>query len=88
MLTVVAYLISVSTAASMLSAYYIFVWDPHVTNDTKTPNMERRTMALPRMSGEYIIANPENRHYSGNKSGSNNMYLNVIFRGCNFHETF
>ncbi|XP_069673098.1 uncharacterized protein [Periplaneta americana] len=39
-LTVLAYVLSVSLAAIMLSLYYVFLWDP------KIPNTERGAMAL------------------------------------------
>lgn len=53
MLTVVAYLLSVSTVASTLSAYYIFVWNPYAANDTQTLNSEGMVMALRRDSDRY-----------------------------------
>lgn len=37
-LTVCAYLISVSLAAIMLSVYYIFLWEPKPHDDTITPS--------------------------------------------------
>lgn len=36
-LTVCAYLLTVSLAAIMLSAYYIFLWDPKMPPDQPTP---------------------------------------------------
>jgi len=48
MLTVIAYLLSVSTVASTLSAYYIFVWNPYAANDTQKPNSDGMVMALQR----------------------------------------
>lgn len=66
MFTVVAYLISVSMVASMLSAYYIFVWDPHSANNTaQTPNAERRTSDSKMTSGVYDIINSVDHPYSG-----------------------
>lgn len=45
-LTVIAYLISVSAVATILSAYYIFVWDPQTGNYTQTSNVEGVSMAF------------------------------------------
>uniref|UniRef100_A0A2S2R578 Uncharacterized protein n=1 Tax=Sipha flava TaxID=143950 RepID=A0A2S2R578_9HEMI len=64
-LTVIAYLVSVSTVATMLSAYYIFIWNPHTGNFTQTPNAERIVMALQRASGEYAFVNAADHEYSG-----------------------
>jgi len=59
--------VSVSTVATMLSAYYIFVWNPHAANYTQTPNAERMVMALQRTSGEYIFSNNLEHEYTGKK---------------------
>lgn len=37
-LTVCAYLMTVSFAAIMLSAYYIFLWDPKIPTDNHAPS--------------------------------------------------
>ena len=36
-LTVVAYVLSVSLAAIMLSLYYVFLWDPKLPNEPRSP---------------------------------------------------
>lgn len=56
---------SVSTVATMLSAYYIFVWNPHAGNFTQAPNAERIVMALQRASGDYAFANAADHEYTG-----------------------
>lgn len=63
---------SVSTVATMLSAYYIFVWNPHVANSTQTPNAEKLVMALQRASDEYVFANSADHVYTGTKYIRNN----------------
>lgn len=45
-LTVIAYLISVSAVATILSAYYIFVWDPQTGNYTQITSVEGVSMAF------------------------------------------
>jgi len=51
--------------ATMLSAYYVFIWNPHAANNTQTPNAERLVMALQRAGGEYVFANHD---YTGKKT--------------------
>jgi len=51
----------------MLSAYYIFVWNPQTGNNTLTPNAERLVTALKRASSEYVFANSADREYTGKK---------------------
>lgn len=53
MLTVFAYLLSVSTVASTLSAYYIFVWNPYAGNDTRKSDPDGMVMALRRDNDRY-----------------------------------
>ncbi|XP_025198409.1 uncharacterized protein LOC112596817 [Melanaphis sacchari] len=65
-LTVIAYLVSVSTVATMLSAYYIFVWNPQTGNNTQTPNPERLVIALQRASSDYVFANSADHEYTDN----------------------
>jgi len=67
-MTVIAYLVSVSTVAAMLSAYYVFVWNPHAGNYTQTPNAERLVMALQRAGGKYVFANSADHEYTGEKT--------------------
>lgn len=67
-MTVIAYLLSVSTVATMLSAYYVFVWNPHAANYTQPPNAERLVMALQRASSEYVFANSANHEFTGKKT--------------------
>lgn len=64
-LTVIAYLVSVSIVATMLSAYYIFVWNPHVANNTQTPNAEKLVMPLQRASDENVFAKSADHEYTG-----------------------
>lgn len=58
---------SVSTVATMLSAYYIFVWNPQTGNITQTPNAERLVTALKRASSEYVFAKSAGNEYTGKK---------------------
>jgi len=52
----------------MLSAYYVFIWNPHAANNTQTPNAERLVMALQRAGGEYVFANSADHEYIGKKT--------------------
>lgn len=71
-LTVIAYLISVSAVAATLSAYYVFIWNPHAGNRTDLPNAEGIVMALQRARNDYVFANAADRGYSGKKKKTNN----------------
>lgn len=71
---------SVSTVATMLSAYYVFIWNPHAGNSTQTPNAERLVMALQRASGEYVFANIADHEYTGKNMGN--------YKFCKMHNVF
>lgn len=66
-LTVIAYLVSVSMVAASLSAYYVFIWNPYAGNNTQTPNTEGMAMALHRAGGQYVYADTvaADRRYLG-----------------------
>lgn len=72
MLTVVAYLVSVSTVAASLSAYYVFMWNPYAAgNSTQTTaggggGAEGIAMALRRVADDCVYADAEaDRRHSG-----------------------
>ncbi|VVC38851.1 TRP-interacting helix, InaF motif [Cinara cedri] len=88
MLTVVAYLVSVSTVAASLSAYYVFIWNPYAGNTTQTPNTEGMVMALHRVGGEYVFADTvaANRRYLDNgKFVSDVLITNNKYKIDNHH---
>lgn len=69
LISVFAYLVSVSLVAALLSAYYICIWNPRAANitiDTQTVNAERIMMALPTTGGEYVFDSTADGRYAGN----------------------
>ncbi|KAK7076902.1 hypothetical protein SK128_019417 [Halocaridina rubra] len=56
LLTVIAYVISVSMAAIILSLYYVFLWDPSQKYPTRSPPMDTSHFALPGTGEAHIPA--------------------------------
>ena len=61
LLTVIAYVISVSMAAIILSLYYVFLWDPKVKYKQKTPPI---TTPEPQLSDDKFITKYNPKEYS------------------------
>jgi len=75
----------------MLSAYYVFIWNPHASNYTQTPNAEKLVMALQRASGEYGFSNSADHEYAGKNIGNNKfckMHTVYFYLFISIHNVF
>ncbi|CAL8112854.1 unnamed protein product [Orchesella dallaii] len=69
-LTVIAYVIGVSSGAALLSAYYIFLWVPHPTSPMQRPTDSPFSLA---QHGNTHLAGGSHYHYQNKISYPNSL---------------